>query len=397
MKIVSAEAFAIRLPRARERAQGTAGSPTVLAEGAARYRFSPTVDALYPADFETALVRLDTDSGLTGWGEAQAPLAPEVACDIVRLLLRPVVEGAVFSGAVEEIRALWQRMYSTMRVRGQTGGFMLDAISGVDIALWDLAGKIRGLPVSRLIAGDAARTQVPAYLSGLGGASADEKVGRAREAWEAGFRTFKLFYDAGEADFFHDLRALRRELGAEAGIAVDALWRLTPESATAFGRQCDAVNALWLESPLPPEDPLLHGRLAAAIETPLALGESYRTVYELRPFFEADAVTYVQPDLGRCGLTEGLRIADLVWKLGKPLVPHLSIALGPQIAAAIHFAAATTPCRMLEYNPNVLETANRHLTRPLEVHRAEWLVPQAPGLGIEVDAAGLRAADVFVT
>jgi galactonate dehydratase len=77
-----------------------------------------------------------------------------------------------------------------------------------------------------------------------------------------------------------------------------------------------------------PEDPLEHGRLAAAIETPLALGESYRSVFELRPFFDAAGVTYVQPDLGRCGLTEGMRIADLVWEMDKPLAPHISIALG---------------------------------------------------------------------
>ena len=392
MRIASVEAFPVRLRRPRSHAQGTAGSPTPLAAGDSDYRFSPTVNALYSEHFETALVRVTTDTGLAGWGEAQAPLAPEVACEIVRLLLRPAVQGAEFSGDVEEIRELWQRMYSTMRVRGQTGGFMLDAISGVDMALWDLAGKIRGLPVSRLIAGSEARSEVTAYLSGIAGDTVGEKVARARQAWDQGFRTFKLFYDDGAPQFFATLRALRAALGPDARLAVDALWRLTPESAVEFGRQCDAVNAHWLEAPLPPEDPLPHGRLAAAIETPLAIGESYRTVYELRPFFEAGAVTYVQPDLGRCGLTEGLRIADLVYELGKPLVPHLSIALGPQIAAAIHFAAATAQCELLEFNPAVFEVANRMLASPLEMRDAAYVVPQSPGLGIEIRESELRAA-----
>ena len=394
MKIASIEAFPIRLARDRSDSIGTAGSPTDLKQGSADYRFSTTVNALYSELFETALVRLTTDTGLVGWGEAQAPLAPEIACDIIRLLLRPVVLGAEFSGDVEEIRALWQRMYSTMRVRGQTGGFMLDAISGIDIALWDLAGKIRGLPVSRLIAGNEARTEVPAYWSGVAGATVEAKIATARRAWDRGFRTFKLFYDSDPATFFTALRGLRAALGPEARLAVDALWRLTPESSIEFGQQCDSVNTLWLEAPLPPEDPLPHGRLAAAIETPLALGESYRTVYELRPFFEAGAVTYVQPDLGRCGLTEGLRIADFVWELGKPLVPHLSIALGPQIAAAIHYAAATTQCELLEFNPSVFEIANRMLAAPLEMRSAAYVVPQVPGLGIDVRETEIQTDDL---
>jgi D-galactarolactone cycloisomerase len=384
MKIASVDAFPVRLPRGRQ-AQGTAGSPTALAPDGSRFRWSPAVNALYSVDFETALVRVSTDSGIIGWGEAQAPLAPEVVCEIVRLLLGPAVVGVEFSGGVEEIRALWQRMYSTMRVRGQTGGFMLDAISGVDIALWDLSGKMRGLPVSRLIAGARAKTSVPAYLSGIAGDTAEAKVERARAAWDQGFRTFKLFFDADRDSFFSSLAALRAALGPEARLAVDALWRLVPESAAAFGHDCDRVNAFWLESPLPPEDPLEHARLAAAIGTPIALGESYRTTWELRPFFETGAVTYVQPDLGRCGLTEGLRIADMVWELGKPLVPHLSIAMGPQIAAAIHFAAACPQCDLLEYNPNVFEIANRFLVEPLRIRGAEYVVPESPGLGVEMN------------
>jgi D-galactarolactone cycloisomerase len=390
MRLAAIDAFPVRLPRQREAVAGTAGSPTRLAPGRYDYRWSDTVDALYSTNFETALVRITTDSGLVGWGEAQAPLAPEVATQIVQLLLRPVLEGVEFAGGVDEIRSLWQRMYKTMRVRGQTGGFMLDAIAGVDIALWDLAGKLQGLSVSRLIAGGQARSTVPAYFSGIAGAGIEEKVARAREAWNMGFRTFKLFYDCDFDSFFAMLRALRAALGGEARLAVDALWRLDPEPAIAFGRECDRLNVFWLEAPLAPEDPLPHGRLAAAIETPLALGESYRTVCELRPFFETGAVTYVQPDLGRCGITEGLRIADQVWEMQKPLVPHVSIALGPQLAAAIHFGAATPQCEILEYNANVLEVANRYLAGPLVVRDACYEVPQGPGLGIDLQA-GLLA------
>jgi len=356
VKIAAIEATPVRLPRDLDAATGTAGSPTRLVASESQYRWSETVTALYSVNFETALVKVTTDTGLVGWGEAQAPLAPEVACTIVDLLLKPVLLGVEFGGTVEEIENLWERMYSTMRVRGQTGGFMLDAIAGVDLALWDLAGR---LGASR----PPARTQVPAYVSGL-------RPEEGRRYWEAGFRAFKLYYDRDEAALWESFDALRAATGQEAGIAVDALWRLAPDNAAAFGRKLDERNALWLECPLMPEDPAAHVALAQAIRTPLALGESYRTRYELAPFLGAARV--IQPDLGRCGITEARRIARLAAERGATVVPHVSIALGPQIAAAISFAAATPNCHLVEYNPKVLEVANRFLATPIEVRNGHY-------------------------
>src|SRR5207249_3559294 len=146
MKISAIEAIPVRLPREREKAVRTAGSPTELVEGTSDYRWSAVFPVLYAVHFETALVKVSLDSGLIGWGEAQAPLAPEVACAIVDRLLSPVLRNSEFDGSIGNIQILWDRMYATMRVRGQTGGFMLDAIRGVDLALWDLAGKIQEKP-----------------------------------------------------------------------------------------------------------------------------------------------------------------------------------------------------------------------------------------------------------
>jgi galactonate dehydratase len=266
-------------------------------------------------------------------------------------------------------------MYASMRVRGQTGGFMVDAISGVDIALWDLAGKAAGKPVCELLAPEPKR-KIEAYYSGL------PAVGRAeaaRAAIGAGFPMFKLFYDTADpASFFSAMDGL-----PEARYAVDALWRHTPESALAFGAELDARHAVWFEAPLAPEDALAHGDLARAVKTPVAIGESYRTRYEMAPFFRAGAVEVLQPDLGRCGITEGMRLAEMAARLGVPVVPHLSIAFGPQIAAALHFAAAAGNCDLAEFNPAVLETANRFLASPLSVEDGRYLVPRGPGLGIE--------------
>lgn len=384
MKIVTVEAIAVRLPRDRGKAVGSAGSPTSLQAGGANYRWSSVFPVLYPVHFETALVKVTLANGMIGWGEAQAPLAPEVVCAIIDLLLKPVLTGEDFDGSLERIEWLWQRLYSTMRVRGQTGGFMLDAISGIDLALWDLAGKIQAKPVWALIPGSKGRKRVRAYFSGLPGATTEDRIGNALDRRTEGFSTFKLFFDTGRAEFLDLLSALRETLGSGSNLAVDALWRLSPEEAVGFGAELDRRDALWLEAPLAPEDPVAHGELARAIQTPLALGESYRTHYELAPFFRESALRFVQPDLGRSGITESLRIARMAADHGVSVVPHISIAMGPQIAAAIHLAAALPNCNLLEYNPSVFELANRYLTEPLECLQGSYLVPQGPGLGCEV-------------
>jgi galactonate dehydratase len=380
MRIERVEGFAVRAPRDISESTGLAGSPTKLT-GSADYRWSEAYPALYSIHFETALVKVTLDNGLTGWGEAQAPLAPQVACTIVETLLEPVLAGESFSGA-DDLEALWQRMYSTMRVRGQTGGFMLDAISGVDLALWDLAGKIAGKSSSAGAAG--CPTRIPAYLSGLVGETPGAKVESAKPYVDAGFEIIKLYFDRTPKDLLEAMDALQSAF-RNVRLAVDGLWRFTLDEAVAFGQELDARRARWFECPLLPEMVDEHAGLAREIQTPLAAGESYRTRFELREFFKSRSLGVVQPDLGRCGLTEGLRIARTAREHGMEIVPHVSIACGPQIAAAIHFARLCGNCNLLEYNPRVFEIANRFLKVPLRMDGAQYIVPDEVGLGMETN------------
>ena len=389
-RIESIESFAIRLARDWEAVRGTAGSPTELASGEFDYRWSETNRSLYSVHFEAALVKVSLSSGLVGWGEPQAPLAPEVACTIVDRLLRPAIEGCPFDGSPQTVRALRDRMYASMRVRGQTGGFMLDAIAGVDIALWDLAGRMAGKPVGAILSTNAPKARVPCYLSGLAGRTSQESVERARQAWNAGFRTFKLFHGRTDAELFELVQRLRGELGPDAGIAVDALWRLDPATAHEFGSKLDALGCLWLECPLQPELVEEHAALGRRINTPIALGESYRSRFEMAPFLASGCVGWLQPDLGRWGITEA---AELVREAGGrcQVVPHISIAMGPQIAAALHLAAAFDSVKLAEYNPSVFSVSNQFLASPMHMEGASYQIPDGPGLGIQVDEAAVRA------
>lgn len=388
--IARVDAIPVRIPRDLNAATGTAGTPTALTQNRYDYRWSETYEVLYPVHFEASLIRLTMSDGRVGWGEAQAPLAPEVSCAIVERLLRPAVEGEEFGGTSAEIERLWDRMYSTMRVRGQTGGFMLDAISGVDIALWDLAGKMQQAPVAELLSEQSPPARLPAYVSGLAGETNAERIEQARGYRQQGFSTFKLFFDRTREDLFGLADGLRAELGEDTEIAVDALWRLRDDAAD-FGGECDRRRALWLECPLLPEDPAAHGALARRLTTPLALGESYRTRYELAPFLREGCFRFLQPDLGRVGLTEGRRLAVLAAEQGIAVVPHVSIAMGPQIAAALHFAAATPNCDLVEYNPKVFTVANEYLAQPLLIDGASYVLPSGPGLGADVLADKLPA------
>jgi D-galactarolactone cycloisomerase len=371
MKISSVRAIPVRLPRDHSAAQGTAGSPTKLL-GAGRYRWSSAYPVLYSVDFETALVRVELEDGTVGWGEAQAPLAPEIACTIVEQLLRPALEMQDFDGSLQQIETLWQRMYSTMRVRGQTAGFMIDAMSGVDLALWDLAGKLAQKPVCALLAA-APKATVPAYLSGTSGATPQERAEFASRYADQGFELVKLYYETE----WKQLLLVADLLPERMRFAVDGLWHLPEAEVIAMAKELDVRNARWLECPLYPEEIEAHAALAAAITTPIALGESYRTLNEFKPFLQIAKV--LQPDLGRSGISESIRIAAA---FTGDVIPHLSIAMGPQIAAALHFAAATRNCGICEFNPNVLATANRFLAEPLICNEGQYQIPTSPGLGI---------------
>jgi D-galactarolactone cycloisomerase len=379
MRIKSLDAFAVRLPRDHNAALGSAGSPAQL-KGEGEYRWAATYPCLYSTWMETALIRIRLDSGIEGWGEAQAPVAPEVACAIAERILRPAIASEEFEPSADAIARLWDRMYSAMRVRGQTGGFMLDAISGVDLALWDAAGKCLDRSVSALLPQaryDHSTNSVPAYLSGIPGDDWNE----ARSWCESGIRAAKIYYRASIPELLADIDRAT-EIFGRGYVCVDALWRLTPDSARELWAELRTREILFLECPFPPEETEWHIELARATGIPIALGESYRTRYELRPLIESGAIRFLQPDLGRCGITEGLRIVEMARHHGVAVVPHISIAQAPQLAAAIHYAAASG-CDLLEFNPAILSAANRFLEQPIELREGTYLVPSGPGLGIQ--------------
>lgn len=377
MRIERVRAIPVRIPRDFSAATGTAGSPAKLV-GAQAYRRAEHYATVYSASIETTLVEITTDSGLTGYGEAQSPVAPEISATIIETLLGPMITG---EDALAPER-LWDLMYSAMRVRGHGGGFYLDAIAGIDIAIWDLCGKAFDQPVYRLLGGPC-RAAVPYYVSGLAGESRKERVAYAVSLLDQGAKAFKLFLDASTAECLSVIDGILEAAVAAPSLYVDALWRLTVPEGLRFAQELAARGVEWLEAPLAPEDIAGHAQLAHSAAISIAIGESYRTRFELLPFFEQRALDIVQPDLGRTGITEARRIAAVAGAFHVPVAPHVSIGLGPQIGAALHFAAACPNLRILECNPQVYAEANRFLVKPLKLTPALLAPPELPGLGIQ--------------
>jgi D-galactarolactone cycloisomerase len=332
------------------------------------------------------LIEIQTDSGLTGWGEAQASRSPDAVCDIARDLLVPALENWSFRGGRSEIESLWDGMYALMRHEGQTGGFMLEAICAVDMALWDLDGQARRQPVYQLAGNPSVVAEVQSFVSLP---TCRAVMPTLQSLRNAGVDLIELAYDRGEADLIAALDCAKAALEGAGRVAVNARWRLNSGWDLCFERQFDQRDLLWLANPLPPEDPFAHGRLSKVLCTPLALGETWHSHYELAPFLHEMAVGVLQLDLGRCGLTEAFRMAEMAQCHGIPVVVRVGESLGPQLAAALQFAAAAAG-RRVEYGGELLKTANSALGRPVEWKQGKYRVPDAPGLGIEVVEAEIH-------
>ena len=305
MQITQVEAIPVRI----KRDEAYLGAMPAGADREA-YFLRPPYRALYSAYFETAFVKISTADGAFGWGEALAPVAPEVVQQIVEQLLAPALIGR----SPLDVNVLWNVMYDLMRDRGYYGGFMLDAISACDIALWDLCGKILGQPVYQLLGG-AFRERIPAYVSGLPRPTAAERVELAQTYTEQGFDAFKLAAGHGVRADADSVRALREALGDEATLLLDAHWVYALDEAVQLGHALTDLGAGFFEAPINPEDVQSHAQLAAAVAVPIAHGETERTRYQFRPWLMQKAADILQ---ARCGTRGAYRRWSILRRWRRP-------------------------------------------------------------------------------
>jgi len=337
------------------------------------------------------VVLVHTDEGITGLGEVDS--APEA----VRAMIDAPGSHAIANSLRDllvgedplEVERLWQKMYRGLIYVGRRG-IALHAISGIDIALWDIKGKALGKPVCELI-GTPRRRRVRAYASRL----MPDTPGEVREAVgalrEQGFTAVKLGWGPLGADAELDLELARAacEAGGEGvTILIDAGLGYVADAQKAIGvaRGLEELGVFWLEEPFEPDEYEAYAELADAVEIRVAAGEQDTTLWGFRELIERGHVDLVQPDVTRCGgITEMLRIAEFAAGRGVETVPH-AWKSGIIKAASLHVNAVLPEALFQEYC--VAETPiNTLLTRErLPIDSEGFLtVPTSPGLGVELD------------
>ena len=369
MKITDVVAYAVKYPQEYLFTGPTAAQTD--------YFIRPGFPTVYSRNNEALLVRIETDHGLVGWGEALAPVVPEAVAAIVVRLLRPLVLGADPC----DVEVLWNRMYDSMRVRGHLTGLFIDAAAAVDIALWDLFGQAVKQPVSRLLGGRQ-RERLKVYHSGVAGNSPEERATTARQLVAQGFRALKFHLGHSPSDDIASIAAAREAVGGDVALMLDTHWTYSVNEAMQIGQKVEPYGLLFFEAPIIPEDTAGHAALAQALAVPIAIGEGERSRWQFLNLLQARAVDVAQPDIGRTGLTEGRRIAVLTEAFNVPVAPHVSTGLGIRFAATLHYGAALSNFLILEHQGKLLDAINASLTEPITVQGSEIVVPSGPGLGV---------------
>jgi galactonate dehydratase len=339
------------------------------------------------------MVKIDTDAGITGWGE-------------------PVLEGRTHTvlAAVDEmkeeligrdprnIEALWTRLYRGSFYRG--GPVLMSAIAGIDQALWDIKGKHLNTSVSDLLGG-AVRHKIRAY-TWLGGDRPSNIGPQVKKAREAGFSAFKMngtpethYIENGQAvdDVIARVAEAREAGGPDMGIAIDFHGRVHRGLAKVLFRELEPYRPLFVEEPVLPQH--LDALKSIAIQTsiPIAAGERLYSRYDFRPVLEAGWVDVIQPDLSHCGgITEGRKIATMAEAYDVALAPHCP--LGPlALASCLHVDAVSHNAVIQEQSMGIHYNGDADVLdylvdkSVLTVQDGYLAIPTGPGLGVEIDEA----------
>ena len=371
----------------------------VLKAGLGAERFYSS-QAAFP-ERTSLLVRLTTTDGLVGWGEGgqYGPAEP------VRTCIDAVLGPALLELPAAEPAMVWEHLYSLSRDFGQKGTYV-EAISAIDIALWDLVGKTYGAPVSTLLGGRF-RERVRAYGTGGYYTRTDFDADRdlpaladtVRGYTDGGFTMLKL--KVGLLPVHQDARrvqTVRETLGEDFRLLADANHAYTASTAIAMGRELEANGVECFEEPVPPEDRAGYARVRQALDLPIAGGEAEFTRYGFRDFIAGGCVDIVQPDVCASGGFSELRnVLALATAHNLRTIPHvwgsgIALAAGMHTCAVIPLAPHTYVPVPLQNEPVIEFDRTRNplrddlLTTPFTLDADGYVqVPTGPGLGVEVD------------
>jgi L-alanine-DL-glutamate epimerase-like enolase superfamily enzyme len=335
---------------------------------------------------DMVIVEVSTDAGITGWGDAFSYVCPRTTCTAVDEIIAPQARGQDAPDAAG-IPAFMEQIQRNLHLFGRYGITMF-AISGLDIALWDIAAKAKGVPLHRLLGGGK-RDRIPAYASLLRIGKPEAIASECQAARRLGYSAIKLHETTVPAVF-----AAREAIGAGVPLMVDMNCPLDGASAISFAQACRAAQPTFLEEPVwPPEDFATLADVRARGGIDIAAGENACTAYQFHQMMDAGAVSHAQPSVIKVGgVTEFLKVATLADEFGVKLIPH-SPYFGPGFLATLH----------------LMSLRDAGLIEVFYMKRAACLwrgridadtngsieVPRGPGLGFEPDADVMKRYSVI--
>ncbi len=338
------------------------------------------------------LVEVRTDAGIVGVGEALARFSPKAYAELIETSLKPRLVGQ----NPTDIAALWRSMRRALS--GRAGGVLIEAISGVDIALWDILGKVAGLPIHRLLGG-MGRSHVPVYAASVNWGTDEFMDSEIDRYLEKGFPRIKIKVANPVKDACRRIERLRKRAGEAIELCVDANWAYSLEEAVEVGRALTDNNYFWFEEPLRPEDEAGYEELHRRCATPLAAGESNYTLDQAMRLVSNRTLSYLQPDVARAGgISETRRMAEFAAAHDVQYAPHIGMSGIVCETASVHLAAAMPNLRAMECetDSSPFKTAITGAAPGADRQKDGLLpVPTGPGLGIEIDwdaVARLRCA-----
>ena len=337
---------------------------------------------------DAVVVKVETEAGVTGWGEAHHGRAHTAVARLIETTLKFLIEGM----DADDVVGVWDKMYRFQLASHGMGAGACLAMSGIDMALWDIRGKARGQPLYQVLGGS--RKAVPAYAGGvsLGYQKPQLLLEEAKKSLDLGYKAIKLRVGDTVKNDIERMRAVRKAFGSELTILTDANIGYELEDVRQVMPAMDELGIGWLEEPFPAPDYRSYREAKSFGRTPLAAGENHYTRFEFNRVIEDGAITILQPDLSKSGgITECLRIAALAsaWKL--PVHPHSSMT-GLNHAASIHFLAAIDNGGYFEGDVSKSNKFRDELvSNPGSIDREGNVWPSdAPGLGLEVNEEFLR-------
>jgi L-rhamnonate dehydratase len=348
-------------------------------------------DGIADGSQDDLVIKVYTDEGITGIGEVDS--APEAVQALVHRKSSHAIAGSLRDLLVGEdprdVERLWQKMYRGLIYIGRRG-IALHALSGIDIALWDIKGKAEGKPVYELLGG-AKRDKVRAYASMLMPDTPEETAERVGKLRADGFTAVKLGWGVLGQNADHDIAlaaAAKEAAGDDVEIMIDSGLGYGADAKTAIkvGRAYEEIGIFWLEEPFEPDEYEAYAELADSVDIRVAAGEQDTTLWGFRELIERGHVDLVQPDVTRCGgITELLRIAEYARGKGVETVPH-AWKSGIIKAASLHCNAVMEDALFQEYC--IADTPiNQTLTHERLPIDADGMltVPTAPGIGVTLD------------